>query len=133
MELVISPGPLQYLVPPYVEAIAKAHGWPSVRYKSRHSGGFDLKTPSLLLIYVAGDKVKPPVPYDRWVNFTLPADTGEQALNPLPQAALPCTADLRHEAAQPHAYPRNLSVIGVDRGGTALQPRTCFQRFCAQN
>src|SRR6185436_4854781 len=81
--------PFEYRIPEDIEARATQYGWPAVRYKSRHSGGFDADTPSLLMILVPGDKVSPPVAYDRWLNIALPVDKGSEALNPTPQASLP--------------------------------------------
>ncbi len=127
----LSPGAegLKYFVPPDIEAVAKAKGWPSVRYKSRHSGGFDSQTSSLLMVYVPGDTLNPPVNFDRWLNFALPADTGADALTPLPQAQLPTVENFANEQTSGADYPRTFTMISLDKATDDQPAEIYFQMF----
>lgn len=119
-----------YTIPARIEEIAAERGWLSVRYKSRHAGGFDPETPSLLMIYVPGSSFEPPLRYDRWINIALPADTGTDALNPTPQAAVPDAGDYARETARGPSFPRTLTLVALERSpapGVAAQ--IFFQKF----
>lgn len=120
---------LKYLFPTDIEKIAKEKGWPTVRYKSRHAGGFDSDTPSLLMVYVPGDKVNPPVGYDRWLNFALPKDTGADELTPLPQAAVPGAQDYADELAGTKDLPRTFTMVTLDRRTASSPAQVYFQMF----
>ena len=118
--------PFQYFIKPDVEAVANANQWPVVRYKSRHSGGFDSETASLLMVYIPGDKVVPPVNFDRWVNFALPADGAPDALTPSPQRPVPTEADF---TASPTAFPRTFTMVSLTRATSTTQAEVYFQMF----
>jgi hypothetical protein len=108
-----------------IEEIAKAKGWPMVRYKSRLDGGFDL-TPSLLMIRVEGASLTPPSDYDRYINIPLPQDPGEDKLpssqvNPVPQTKIPSDYSKDIVTSDPNdrsgtaQLPKALSIISVKR------------------
>ncbi len=120
---------LEYTIPEAIEAIAAEKGWTAVRYKSRHAGGFDAETPSLLMVYVPGDKVSPPVTYDRWLNFAIPADLGAEALNPSPQAPVPGAADYAAELAGGPALPRTFTMVTLEKKQGATPGKVFFQKF----
>jgi hypothetical protein len=116
-----------------VEELARSKGWPVVRYKSRHSGGFDSATSSLLMVYVPGDKRDPPVNYDQWLNFALPADTGPDALEPSPRAKVPSAEDLANEGTDGINYPRTFTMISLTRAKGAAPAEVYFQMFRRQD
>lgn len=121
---------LEYVVPENLEQIANDRGWPVVRYKSRHAGGFDSGTPSLIMVLVPGDKVDPPVNYDRWLNFALPADFGADALKPLPQAPVPSTQAYAAEGAGTgQSLPRTFTMVSLDRRVGSEPGKVYFQKF----
>lgn len=124
-----SSDPFSYLVPETIEERAAALGWPSVRYKSRHSGGFDRDTASLLMIYVPGSKVNPPVNFDRWLNFALPSDSEAEGLNPTPGAPVPSPADYEAEARGELSLPRIFTMVSLDRRNGSSAAQVYFQRF----
>lgn len=118
-----------YFIPEDIEAIAAAREWPAVRYKSRHAGGFDPETPSLLMVYVPGDKVEPPVPYDRWLNFALPRDQGAEALIPEPQAPISSADDYAAERSGGPQLPRTFTMVSLKRARTDAPAEVFFQKF----
>lgn len=115
----------QYFVRPDIEAFAKSREWPVARYKSRHSGGFDGETSSLLMVYVPGDKVVPPVNYDRWINFALPADNDAEALHPTPQVPVPTAADF----AAGGSFPSTFTLMSLTRATDTTAAQLYFQMF----
>lgn len=119
----------EYRVPEDIEERAATLGWPSVRYKSRHSGGFDRDTASLLMIYVPGDRVNPPVPYDRWLNFALPEDPVSAASNPTPGSPLPSADDYAAEGRGEIALPKVFTMVSLDRRQDNKAAQVYFQRF----
>lgn len=120
---------LEYVIPADIEAIATAKGWPFVRYKSRHSGGFDAETPSLLMVLVPGDKVDPPVNFDRWLNFAIPADDDENALTPKPSAPVPDAAAYAAEANGGLGLPRTFTMVTLDKKVNSKPSAVYFQKF----
>jgi mono/diheme cytochrome c family protein len=119
----------EYGVPEDIEERAAALGWPSVRYKSRHSGGFDRDTASLLMIYVPGDRVNPPVNYDRWLNFALPEDPISEASNPTPSSPIPSAEDYAAEARGEVSLPKVFTMVSLDRRQDDKPAQVYFQRF----
>jgi hypothetical protein len=119
----------EYRVPENIEERAAALGWPSVRYKSRHSGGFDRDTSSLLMIYVPGDRVNPPVNYDRWLNFALPEDPVSAAMNPTPGSPWPSADDYAAEGRGEIALPKIFTMVSLDRRQEDRAAQVYFQRF----
>jgi hypothetical protein len=114
------------------ETIAKENGWPYVRYKSRHSGGFDSETPSLLMIRVPGEKRVPPVDYDQYINIALPADEEDKSqllssdkVNPIPRAAIPGPEDYKVEANGGARNPKVFTIMTVKKA-TSDQPASIF-------
>lgn len=130
-EELLAPGAtgLEYVLPENIEALAAEKGWPAVRYKSRHSGGFDSGTPSLLMVLVPGDKVSPPVNYDRWLNFAIPADEGADALTPKPQAKVPGAAEYAAEGNGGKYLPRTFTMVTLDRKQGTTPGKVYFQKF----
>lgn len=120
---------LEFVFPENIEQIAAEREWPAVRYKSRHAGGFDSGTPSLLMVYVPGDKVTPPVNYDRWLNFALPADQGVDALKPLPQAPVPTAQDYAAEGNGGQSLPRTFTMVTLIRKDGPAPAQVFFQKF----
>jgi hypothetical protein len=111
------------------ELIAKQRGWPVVRYKSRFSGGFDGETPSLVMIRVPGDKVTPPVDYDRYLNIPLPADPTDEEMNPVPQQPMPSPDDFRGEVTSGRQLPRTFTIVTVQKKSGADLSKVYFQMF----
>ncbi len=121
---------LEYVLPENIEALAAEKGWLAVRYKSRHAGGFDSGTPSLLMVYVPGDKVTPPVTYDRWLNFALPEDHGDDALRPLPQAPVPgATAYAAEGNGTGPSLPRTFTMVTLEKKAGPQAAKVFFQKF----
>lgn len=121
--------PGKYWIPDNIEQIAAEKGWTSVRYKSRHAGGFDGDTPNLLMVYVPGDKVDPPVAFDRWLNFPLPKDDDEPAMG-LPQHPRPKFGPPSRAAyAEPNDFPGTFTMMSLDRAGPGVEPQVYFQMF----
>jgi mono/diheme cytochrome c family protein len=120
----------KYFIPEDIEAIARARGWTAVRYKSRHAGGFDMETPNLLMVYVPGDRVSPPVSFDRWLNFPLPKDDDEPALG-LPQHPRPKFGPPAREeyALRDSELPKTFTQMSLDRAGPGGTATVYFQRF----
>lgn len=115
---------------PYKDAeqIAKENGWPVVRYKSRHSGGFDSTTPSLLMIHVPGNMMSPPVDYDRYINIALPADQEDRSpdmnsinVHPIPKEKVPGPEYYKKGNDQP-----NTTTILTVQKGTGKNPSRIF-------
>lgn len=111
-----------------IEEIARVKGWPTVRYKSRHSGGFDTETPSLLMIRVPGASREPPVDYDQYINVALPADSDEggsqSSVDPVPRARVPGPKEYRQEREGKRfllfwrravTYPSTTTIVSVRR------------------
>jgi hypothetical protein len=119
----------EYKIPEDIEDRAATLGWPAVRYKSRHSGGFDRDTASLLMIYVPGDRVNPPVNYDRWLNFALPEDPVDAAMNPTPASPLPSAADFAAEGRGEVSLPKVFTMVSLDRRQDNNPAQIYFQRF----
>lgn len=122
----------EYVIRPDIEQLAAQRGWPAVRYKSRHAGGFDGMTPSLLMVYIPGDRVSPPVSYDRWLNFPLPADAPEHALTPLPQVQMPTASDYAAEPADPatpSTLPTTFTLVTVEKKQGTQPGQVFFQMF----
>lgn len=120
-----------YEIRPDIEQLARQKGWLTARYKSRHAGGFDRETPSLLMLYVPGSSLNPPVNYDRWLNFPLPKDAPEEEMNPVPQARIPNEADYRAE--NHFIYPRTFTMVTVERPINGKPSEIYFQMFQRQN
>ena len=120
---------LEYVIPENVEQLASEHGWPVVRYKSRHAGGFDSETSSLLMILVPGDKVTPVVNYDRWLNIALPADEAPFELTPSPQAPVPGVGEYAAELQGGKNMPRTFTMVTVERAQEGVQGQVFFQMF----
>jgi hypothetical protein len=123
-----SPG--KYWIPDNIEQIAAEKGWTVARYKSRHAGGFDSDTPNLMMVYVPGDKVDPPVKFDRWLNFPLPKDDDEpaigQAQRPRPKFGPP----KREEYADPsNGFPSTFTMVSQDRAESGKPGQVFFQMF----
>lgn len=119
-----------YVIPETIEGIAKSKGWLAVRYKSRHAGGFDPATPSLLMVYVPGDKVDPPVSFDRWLNFALPPDEKAHELNPTPQQPVPNAASYAAEAqVNGPELPRTFTMVSLEKPANGLAAQVFFQKF----
>ncbi|WP_141732183.1 hypothetical protein [Oligoflexus tunisiensis] len=119
----------EYRIPEDIEARAAALGWPSVRYKSRHSGGFDRDTASLLMIYVPGDRVNPPVNFDRWLNFALPEDPESEAGRPTPGSPIPSAQDYAAEENGEVSLPKVFTMVSLDRRQGQQPGQVYFQRF----
>ena len=83
------------------EAADLPTGWVMARYKSRHAGGFDSGTASLLMVYVPPGAPVNGVPDNthRWLNFALPTDPTtidpetNQPLDSLPTPRNPIPTD----------------------------------------
>ena len=118
-----------YVIPENIEALAASRGWPTARYKSRHSGGFDPETASLLMVYVAGDKVVPPVTFDRWLNFAIPADYYPNELTPMPQAPLASAASYAAEMNGGIQMPRTFTMVTLERAHDDAPGEVYFQMF----
>jgi hypothetical protein len=120
-----------YWIPDNIEQIAQQKGWTSVRYRSRHAGGFDPSTPNLMMVYVPGDKVSPPVKFDRWLNFPLPKDYADslplESLDPTPVLGPP----RRDAYASLNSFPRTFTMVTQDLAPTAVPEatRVYFQKF----
>ncbi len=125
--------PFEYQIPEDIEARAAALGWPAVRYKSRHSGGFDPSTASLLMIYVPGSLSNPAVSYDRWLNFALPADPVADAQTPTPQMPIPSLEDYAAEQPGENDLPRVFTMVSLDRRQGSKPAQIYFQRFRRNN
>ncbi len=123
----------EYRVPENIEARAAALGWPLVRYKSRHSGGFDRDTASLLMIYVPGDRVNPPVKYDRWLNFALPEDPLAIASHQTPSMPLPSSDDYLAEGRGELNLPKVFTMVSMDRRLDNKPAQVYFQRFLRED
>ncbi len=108
-----------------IENIAKSKNWPVVRYKSRHAGGFDAETPSLMMIRVPGDQLDPPVNYDRYLNFPIPADDAVDDLNPLPQKNLALSPDELERGD----HPRQFTIVTVTRPPLDQRSEVLFQKY----
>jgi hypothetical protein len=109
-----------------VETIAAMNRWPAVRYKSRHAGGFDSDTPSLLMIRVPGDRVSPPVDYDRYLNFALPADEVAEEMNPVPTKPLVGSpAELRSFGDAPKQF----TIVTMKRKNGDQPAQVFFQKY----
>lgn len=126
---IIDPVSGNYWIPDNIEEIARDKGWTAVRYKSRHAGGFDPGTPNLLMVYVPGDKVNPPVKFDRWLNFPLPKDDDEPALGspqrPRPKFGPP----RREEYARSNDFPSTFTMVSQDRAENGKPATVYFQMF----
>lgn len=120
----------KYWIPDNIEQTAKDKGWTAVRYKSRHAGGFDSETPNLLMVYVPGDKVDPPVKFDRWLNFPLIKDDDEPALG-LPQHPRPKFGPPKREEYQTTGinYPSTFTMVSQDRAEATKPAVVYFQMF----
>lgn len=126
---IIDPVSGKYWIPDNIEQIARDKGWTSVRYKSRHAGGFDPGTPNLLMVYVPGDKVNPPVPFDRWLNFPLPIDDDEPAAS-VPQKPRPKFGPPRREEYElPNDFPGTFTMVSQDRATADKPSNVYFQMF----
>ncbi len=112
-----------------VEQIALAKNWPVVRYKSRHSGGFDFHTPSLMMVRVPGDQLSPPVNYDRYINFPIPADDEAEAMNPIPQKTPLLSATELSGYEYTPSTPSTFSIIAVTRATPEKKSEVYFQRY----
>jgi hypothetical protein len=110
-----------------IEQHAKDLGWPVARYKSRHSGGFDSETSSLLMIEVPGSKMNPPVNFDRYINISLQKDDHEDGTNPTPQKNFPDPDTLA--AAPDNSYPHITTMVTVERGTRTSKAHLYFQMF----
>ncbi len=123
--------PSGYWIPDNIEDVAKQKGWTTVRYRSRHAGGFDGDTPNLMMVYVPGDKVTPPVKFDRWLNFPLPRDYADSAplesLDPTPTLGPP----KREDYALPHNFPGTFTMVSQDLSPSDVpeSTRVYFQMF----
>lgn len=117
---------LNYVFRADVEKVAKDLGWPAVKYKSRHSGGFDRQTSSLLMIEVPGASLNPPVTYDRFINIALPKDDHDDATEPSPQKSMPDPKVLEADARG--TYPTTTTMVTVDRSKTGPN-KILFQRY----
>ncbi len=106
--------------------IAVMNQWPVVRYKSRHAGGFDSDTPSLMMIRVPGEKANPPVDYDRYLNFPIPADDEDEALNPVPQKNPALSPG---ELAGSSYYPRQFTIVTVTHPKSDRPAEVMFQKY----
>jgi hypothetical protein len=120
----------QYVFRGDIEEQAKTLGWPVARYKSRHSGGFDSGTPSLLMIEVPGSKMNPPVNFDRFINISLVKDDNEDGTNPTPQKHFPDAATLAADGGSyGGTYPHVLTMVTVEHGTRDAKARLYFQMF----
>ncbi len=109
--------------------IAKERGWPMVRYKSRHAGGFDHGSSSLVMIRITGSSFTPPIPYDRYVNIALPPDSGEgtqatRDVNPSPARLLPTPEEMASGS-----YPRVFTIVAVKKKQGAAPAKVYFSKF----
>ncbi len=120
---------LQWVIPPNVEEIARANGWPVVRYKSRHAGGFDPETPNLLMVYVPGSTLSPAVNYDQWLNFATPKDGNADGLTPAPQAPLAQDEDFDQGHNFGAGMPRVFTMVSLDRPQNGKPGQVYFQMF----
>jgi hypothetical protein len=116
----------KYILNPKLEAIAKKKGWPVVRYKSRHAGGFDRSTSSLIMIEVPGKSLKPPVDFDRFVNISIPKDKVNDDTEPVPQEKIPTPKELKKGKED---YPTVMTMVTVQHGSTTSAPKIFFQKF----
>ncbi len=120
-----------YWIPDNIEEIAAQKGWTTVRYRSRHAGGFDSDTPNLMMVYVPGDKVTPPVKFDRWLNFPLPRDYDDSAsldsLDPTPTMGPPSRAAY----LAPNNFPSTFTMVtqDLDNSLPLVSTRVYFQMF----
>lgn len=124
---------LEYVIPANVEQIAASNGWPVVRYKSRHAGGFDPQTPNLLMVYVPGDRVSPPVNFDRWLNFATPQDSAQTALTPLPQMRLATEEDYSAANNFGAGLPKVFTMVTLEKRVGARPAEVYFQMFDRQD
>jgi hypothetical protein len=115
-----------------IEQIAKERGWPVVRYKSRHSGGFEKTTASLLMIRVPGDKLSPPKDYDQYINIGLPADPEDYVeggkIDPIPKGRIPTEEDYKTKSGLPTIW----TIVTVQRPKGNRPPRVFFDLFKRQ-
>jgi hypothetical protein len=120
-------GDFNYVFRGDIEEHAKELGWPVARYKSRHAGGFDSNTPSLLMIEVPGSMLNPPVNFDRYINIALVKDDNEDGTNPTPQKHFPDPAVLAADSNG--TYPHVTTMVTVERGTRDSKARLYFQMF----
>ncbi len=130
------PGLILFQKEPYKDAeqIAKENGWPVVRYKSRHSGGFDQETASLLMIHVPGAKRNPPVDYDQYINIALPADpedhmAAQANVAPIPKQNIPRPEQYVAENGSGAPMPKTTTILTVRKGKPGEQPLVLFNKF----
>jgi len=119
----------EYRIPEDIEERAAQFGWPAVRYKSRHSGGFDRDTSALLMIYVPGDRVNPPVTFDRWLNFALPEDPPAETVSPTPAAPIPGADDYAAEERGEVELPKVFTMVSLDHRQGQTPGQVYFQRY----
>ena len=102
-------------------------GWVIARYKSRHAGGFDRGTPSLLMVYVPpGEPVNGQADTThRWLNFALPADTGALEYQATPRAPIPRA----HGANDP----RTFTMVSLTPGNPGTVHFNMFRRSGSSN
>jgi len=113
------------------EKIAEKNGWPVVKYKSRHSGGFEHSTSSLMMIEVPGDKCNPPVDYDRFINLTLQADDKHDATNVVPTKDFATKEQLN--GPKSNSFPSVTTMVTVKRATKDSPSEIYFQMFDRQN
>jgi mono/diheme cytochrome c family protein len=123
---------LEYVIPADIEQIAAANDWPTVRYKSRHAGGFDSSTANLLMVYIPGDKANPPVTFDRWINFATPTDTEAFGLTPAPQTPLVTEEDYDADHGFGQNLPRVFTMMSLEHRHGDKPAEVYFQMFDRQ-
>lgn len=123
----LNPGDKNYWIPDNIEDVARQKGWTSVRYRTRHAGGFDSETPNLLMVYVPGDKVSPPVKFDRWLNFPLAVEESEaDRLAPAPKTPVPTRAEYTSHG---ESLPKTFTMVSQDIAEEGKRSRVYFQMF----
>jgi hypothetical protein len=97
--------------------------WVMARYKSRHAGGFDPGTASLLMVYIPpGSPVNGQVDnVHRWLNFALPATQYRDTADVTPRVPIPATYT--------DGMPRTFTMVSVTEGTGSSQSTVHFQKF----
>jgi hypothetical protein len=113
-----------------IEEHAKSLGWPVARYKSRHAGGFDPATPSLVMIEAPGAMQNPPVTFDRYVNIAIPKDDAPDDLNPTPQKHFPDSSTLGNDTTD--SLPHITTMVTVEHANRDSKARLYYQMFRRQ-
>lgn len=71
-----------------LELYVKSRGWKSVRYRSRHTGGFIVSNPWVMVVHIPGEELDPPQEFDHFVQVQL--DKSKQ----ITEQSYPSSSDL---------------------------------------